>query len=50
MERYQAVIDRTYDLAGSVEAHRYVDTGHKTGNVVLRITAPTHHRNQGPTS
>ena len=31
------VIDRTYDLDDIVEAHRYVDTGHKTGSVVLRI-------------
>jgi NADPH:quinone reductase-like Zn-dependent oxidoreductase len=36
--RYQAVIDRSYDLADIVEAHRYVDTGRKKGNVVLRIT------------
>lgn len=35
--RYQAVIDRSYDLADIVEAHRYVDTGRKKGNVVLRI-------------
>jgi NADPH:quinone reductase-like Zn-dependent oxidoreductase len=31
------VIDRTYDLDQIVEAHRYVDTGRKRGNVVLRI-------------
>jgi NADPH:quinone reductase-like Zn-dependent oxidoreductase len=31
------VIDRTYDLVDVVEAHRYVDAGHKRGNVVLRI-------------
>jgi NADPH:quinone reductase-like Zn-dependent oxidoreductase len=36
---YRAVRDRTYDLADIVEAHRYVDTGRKRGNVVLRITA-----------
>ena len=35
--RYQAVIDRTFDLTDIVEAHRYVDTGRKRGNVVLRI-------------
>jgi NADPH:quinone reductase-like Zn-dependent oxidoreductase len=34
---YQAVRDRTYDLADIVEAHRFVDTGHKRGNVVLRL-------------
>jgi NADPH:quinone reductase-like Zn-dependent oxidoreductase len=45
--RYRAVIDRTYDLADVVEAHRYVDTGRKKGNVVLRLTTPTTPRNQG---
>ncbi|NEM06633.1 NAD(P)-dependent alcohol dehydrogenase [Geodermatophilus normandii] len=35
---YRAVRDRTFDLAEIVEAHRYVDTGHKRGNVVLRLT------------
>ncbi|QDG68957.1 NAD(P)-dependent alcohol dehydrogenase [Pseudarthrobacter sp. NIBRBAC000502772] len=34
---YQAVIDRTYNLADVVEAHRFVDTGRKRGNVVLRV-------------
>ncbi len=34
---FRPVIDRTYDLDDIVEAHRYVDTGHKVGNVVLRI-------------
>ena len=36
---FRAVRDRTYDLADVVEAHRYVDTGHKRGNVVLRVAA-----------
>ncbi len=31
------VIDRTYELDDIVEAHRYVDTGRKRGNVVLRV-------------
>lgn len=35
--RYRPVIDRAYDLGDVVEAHRYVDTGRKRGNVVLRI-------------
>ena len=35
---YRAVRDRTYDLADIAEAHRYVDTGRKRGNVVLRLT------------
>jgi NADPH:quinone reductase-like Zn-dependent oxidoreductase len=34
---FRPVIDRTYDLDEIVEAHRYVDTGRKRGNVVLRI-------------
>jgi NADPH:quinone reductase-like Zn-dependent oxidoreductase len=34
---YRAVIDRTYDLADIVEAHRYVATGRKRGNVVVRV-------------
>jgi NADPH:quinone reductase-like Zn-dependent oxidoreductase len=31
------VIDRTYALADIVEAHRYVDNGHKRGNVVVAV-------------
>ncbi|AKV88209.1 hypothetical protein AKG07_16135 [Microbacterium sp. CGR1] len=38
--RFRAVIDRTFELADIVEAHRYVDTGRKRGNVVLRIPQP----------
>ncbi|WP_242616292.1 zinc-binding dehydrogenase [Microterricola gilva] len=37
--RFRAVIDRSYDLSDIVEAHRYVDTGRKRGNVVLRVAA-----------
>jgi NADPH:quinone reductase-like Zn-dependent oxidoreductase len=37
--RFRAVTDRTYDLADIVEAHRFVDTGRKKGNVVLRVAA-----------
>lgn len=35
--QYQAVIDRTYELSDIVDAHRYVATGHKKGNVVLHV-------------
>jgi NADPH:quinone reductase-like Zn-dependent oxidoreductase len=35
--KYRPVIDRRYALDEIVEATRYVETGQKTGNVVLRI-------------
>jgi NADPH:quinone reductase-like Zn-dependent oxidoreductase len=39
--KYRPVIDRTYELEQVVEATRYVETGQKTGNVVLTVGAPT---------
>lgn len=35
--QYKPVTDRVYTLDEITEAHRYVDTGQKTGNVVIRV-------------
>jgi len=34
---YRPVVDRRYPIEDVVEAHRYVETGQKTGNVVLTV-------------
>ena len=35
--KFRPVVDRTYPMEQAVEAHRYVESWHKTGNVVLTM-------------
>lgn len=38
-KKYQAIIDKTYTLDEIVDAHHYVDSGRKKGNIVIKVSS-----------
>lgn len=36
-EKFKATLDRSYPLVNAAQAHKYVEAGHKKGNVVLNV-------------
>lgn len=40
-DQFRPVIDRRYSFDEVVEATRYVETGQKTGNVILQVRPPS---------
>jgi NADPH:quinone reductase-like Zn-dependent oxidoreductase len=38
--QFRPLIDRQYPLTDIVAAYRYVETGHKIGNVIIRVDSP----------
>ena len=47
---FRAVVDRRYPMDEVVEAHRYVETWHKAGNVVLTIATDPPRASSAPTT
>ena len=42
--QFRPVIDRVFELTDIADAHRYVSTGRKRGNVVVRVVVPSARR------